>query len=331
MTIYGWDMSHYDSPDIGNAVSQGISFLTHKINGDADDPEAGQWWANVRNLPESVVLGGYSVFRPDRPGSIESKADAFLARLDTMCAGWRNRDAFILQLDAEIWNGDSGTKPSISQCNAFCDRLVARTGAKYVPIGYLPKWVYGDVSSFRYPVWASAYVSGSGGFKALYPGDSSSKWSGYGKLVSILQYTSSATIGGQTTCDANAFRGTINQLKTLVTPGWSNDMPLTTDDLDAIEARVLHAVKSWTEEDPDSTTDPKGQGRVGGWIRMANQRERNRFEEVKGILAAGVPAQVDVVALASALDALLPDVSVTKETVEQAFRDAFGSLPPATS
>ena len=48
-------------------------------------------------------------------------------------------------------------------------------------------------------------------------------------------------------------------------------------DLDMTRAEVIAAVdealRGWSEENPDSTTTPKGVGRVGGWIRMANARE----------------------------------------------------------
>lgn len=233
-------MSHYDAPSIGNAVSQGISFITHKIGGDSTDQEADEWWAGVRGLPSSVVLGGYWVLYPGNP---IGRADAFLARLDLVCPGWRDRDAFILQVDAEIWGGDASTKPSIAECNTFADRLVSKTGGKYVPIGYLPKWVYGDASSFRYPLWASSYVSGSGAFKSLYPGDTSSRWNGYGRSPVILQYTSSATIGSQTTCDANAFRGTVLDLKRLVTPGGTMAL-LDSDDYTNIAAAVVGRLNS---------------------------------------------------------------------------------------
>jgi hypothetical protein len=45
-------------------------------------------------------------------------------------------------------------------------------------------------------------------------------------------------------------------------------------------------------------------------------------------LTGGVKANVDVLALATALDELIPDVTVTPETVEQAFRRAFGNTQP---
>jgi hypothetical protein len=216
MTIYGWDMSHYDAPSIGSAVSEGISFITHKAGGDANDAEIGAWWNGVKGLRSKVLLGAYWVLYPGNP---TGRADAFLARLDSQCPGWRD-GAFILQVDCEKWGGDSGTVPGKADIKAFCDRLVSKTGGKFRPIVYAPKWVYGDsLNGLGYPLWASAYVNGSGGFKALYPGDSSSKWNAYsGAVPAILQYTSSAKIGGQTTCDANAYKGTLAQLTSLVTP-----------------------------------------------------------------------------------------------------------------
>jgi hypothetical protein len=228
MTIFGWDLSHYDAPSIGDAVSEGFSFFTHKAGGDANDTEIASWWSGVKSLSTSkALLGAYWVLYP---GSASSRADQFLARLDATCSGWRNRP-FMLQVDCEEWSGDSGTVPSKADIKTFCDRLVAKM-PKLKPIVYAPEWVYGDkLSGLGYPLWASSYVSGSGTAKALYPGDSSSKWGAYsGQTPKILQFTSSAKIAGQTTCDANAFRGTLAQLTALVAPGWETEMPLTSAD-----------------------------------------------------------------------------------------------------
>lgn len=357
MTIFGWDMSHFDSPSIGNAVSQGISFFTHKAGGDSStgDAELDDWWANVKDLPQSVVLGAYWVLRPDLMASAASEADNFLARLDAVCKGWRDRDAFILQLDAEEWNGNSVTKPSINQCNAFCDRLVARTSGRYTPVGYLPKWVYGSVSSFRYPVWASSYVSDAGAFKSLYPGDGSSRWNAYGKPVSILQYSSSATIGGQTTCDANAFRGSVADLKQLVTPGGESMSFIDTqDDFNkamntwaGTSAGALAICKAVMTTDnvlsaPNAATSDNKFWAPGTFLQntyLAAVSGRDYAasdvatgKAIQADLADGVPANVDVAALATALDALLPDVTIDEQTVINAFRDmATAAQPPAAS
>lgn len=221
MTLFGWDMSHYDDPDIGTAVSEGYSFITHKAGGDATDQELGAWWSSVRGLGSNVVLGAYWVQYPGHP---QDRADAFLERLDDVCHGWRDRDAFILQDDCEKWNNNSSTMPGKSDIKAFCDRLVSRTKGVYRPVVYAPRWAYGDsLSGLGYPLWASNYVDGSGYGSSLYAkagGDSSSRWGAYsGQVPAILQFSSSAKVGGQSTCDVNAFRGTLAQLKSLVTPG----------------------------------------------------------------------------------------------------------------
>jgi hypothetical protein len=226
MTIFGWDLSHYDAPGIGDAVAEGFTFFTHKAGGDANDAEIGTWWSGVKGLSTTkALLGAYWVLYP---GSAASRADQFLARLDATCSGWRNRP-FILQVDCEEWSGDASTVPTKSDIKTFCDRLVAKM-PKLKPIVYAPEWVYGDkLSGLGYPLWASSYVSGSGAASKLYPGDSSSKWHAYsGQTPAILQFTSSATIAGQTTCDANAYRGSLAQLTALVAPGWkAEDVELT--------------------------------------------------------------------------------------------------------
>lgn len=229
MTIFGSDVSHFDAPDTRAMFGEGIVFQTHKAGGDRNDPELAEWWNHVKDMelppsgragstgPTKPLLGAYWVLYPGRP---LQRADEFIARLDAQCPGWRD-GPFILQADCEKWNGDPTTVPPVSDVNAFCDRLVARM-PKLRPIGYLPDWVYGDISRFRYPLWSSKYVRGSGPYQSLYPGDNAKQWGAYGgKEPDILQYTSSATIGGQTTCDANAFCGTLDQLIKLLAPGWA--------------------------------------------------------------------------------------------------------------
>lgn len=223
MTIFGWDLSHFDLPSIGDAVDEGFSFFTHKAGGDANDAEIAAWWKSVKDLPTGkALLGAYWVLYP---GHGSGAGDAFVARLDATCPGWRNRP-FILQLDCEEWNGNSATVPSKTEIKAACDRLVDLM-PKLKPIVYAPEWVYGQkLAGLTYPLWASSYVTGSGAASKLYPGDSSTKWHSYsGQTPKILQFTSSAKIAGQTTCDANAYRGTLAELTALVAPGWKTEVP----------------------------------------------------------------------------------------------------------
>lgn len=227
VTLFGCDLSHYDATDFRGAVAEGFTFMTHKAGGDADDPEIGAWWALMKPLRAKVLLGAYWVQYPGNPAG---RADAFLARLDATCPGWRD-GPFILQADCEKWGGNAATMPGKADIKAFCDRLHAKM-PKLAPIVYAPQWAYGDsLTGLGYPLWASSYVTGSGPASTLYPGDTSTRWGAYsGQVPKILQFTSSATIAGQTTCDANAFRGTLAQLMALTAPGWSTDMPLDATD-----------------------------------------------------------------------------------------------------
>jgi hypothetical protein len=340
MTIYGWDMSHYDAPSIGDAVSEGFVFITHKVGGDVLDDEIDAWWSSVKKLGADVLLGAYWVLYP---GSPTSRADAFLARLDVTCPGWRSRP-FILQVDCEKWNNNADTMPSKADIKTFCDRLVAKC-PKLRPVVYAPKWVYGDkLTGLGYPLWESAYVSGAGVASKLYPGDNSSKWAAYsGQIPEILQFTSSATIAGQTTCDANAYRGTFAQLKALLAPGWTEDMPLARDD--AMVVWNTDIVKA-----PDGSKNADGTPNVnwtpGSYLywtyRAATQTRDAAQASLAVVQAIAARPDVDEVALAAALTgpvvagivAALPSgdqVSQAEVTaaVEAAFAKAFGPAVPS--
>lgn len=321
MTIYGTDMSHYDAAPVSlgaSLVAEGFAFATHKAGGDANDAEIAAWWDAVKGKRGSLLLGAYWVLYP---GNGAGRADQFLARLDATCDGWRN-GPFVLQADCEKWSGDAGTVPSKSDIKAFCDRLVARC-PKLRPIVYAPKWVYGnDLSGLGYPLWASAYVNGSGAASELYPGDGSSKWDAYsGQVPAVLQFTSSATIAGQTTCDANAYRGTLAQLTALVAPGWAEDMDLTSDNL----ADIAQAVASKMHLDYSTPTSGLG--------KDVTASEGRIVAAIKAVIptAAQITASV-VAALPPAATGGLTIEQVEEACsvgVEAAFAHAFPSGAPA--
>ncbi len=322
MTVFGWDMSHFDSPSIGGAIADGIQFVTHKAGGDSNDAELGAWWDGVKGLdPRVCLLGAYWVLYPGTPAS---RADSFIARLDSQCPGWRDRP-FLLQVDCEKWNGDPGTVPGKSDIRSFCDRLVQRM-PKLRPVVYAPKWVYGSMlDGLDYPLWASSYVTGQGGFKALYPGDGDSRWNAYsGQRPAILQYTSSATIGGQTFSDANAFRGTLAQLTALVAPGWSDMATLDAEDL----ANIRNAIWGY-DLDPSSGNSYSAGGAL--WTVFGRTGELNALPAQLDALNAAVAAipGTDAAALAAevvagVLAGLTPEViaAIPAELAQQVV-DAF--------
>lgn len=294
MTIYGWDMSHYDAASIGGAVGEGFVFITHKAGGDDSDAELDDWWAGVRKLGGGVLLGAYWVLLPGNP---VGRADAFLNRLDAACPGWRDRP-FILQVDCEKWGGDASTVPSKAEIKAFCDRLVAKV-PKLRPIVYAPEWVYGDrLAGLGYPLWASSYVTGSGAASKLYPGDGSSRWHAYsGQTPAVLQFTSSATIAGQTTCDANAFRGSLAQLTALVAPGWDDDV----EPIDLLNYDPNDPAKgvpnAFDDKDKNPTVSVRTALYNGYLIPMRIEDKVEALAKVVAGLATGAALEADVDAL----------------------------------
>lgn len=221
MPIFGWDASHYDwdrgSMNLAAAVRDGIVFGTHKIGEGfryADDRYT-DWYSRARAAGVGL-LGAYYV---NLPGDQQTQADRFLALLDSEAPGWRT-GPFVLQVDAEKFDY-MDRAPNPTEIRAFCDRLVARTASRFRPVVYAPRWVYGDtLRGLGYPLWASNYGSNpTVHYRQAYPGDGSTRWVAYsGQTPTILQYGSRCTIGSQTICDANAFRGTLEQLRALVTP-----------------------------------------------------------------------------------------------------------------
>lgn len=311
MTIFGWDASHYDAvPQGSRVVAEGFKFMTHKAGGDANDAELGAWWNALKGFRSSLLLGAYWV---QYPGSPSDRADRFIARLDDQCPGWRD-GPFILQVDCEIWGGNTATKPGRADIKAFCDRLRVRA-PKLVPIVYAPKWAYGDsLSGLGYPLWASSYVNGVGTASDLYPGDASGRWGIYsGQVPAILQFTSSATIAGQTTCDANAYRGTLAQLTALLAPGFIEE-DIVSAGIDKTDVAVM--VKEFRNTGGSGILSDTERIFIGKQVaaELAGQ-----FTSITALLA-GLPTEV-VEALAGA--------EHTDEEIAAALRAALGDRADA--
>lgn len=224
MAIFGWDISNFDHGrgpvDMKAAVAAGISFATHKIGEGVDytDPFFARWWGQARGVVP--VLGAYYV---NHPGNQITQADRFLTLLDQQAPGWRE-GPFLLQVDAEKFPY-MDRAPNLAEIRQFCDRLVERTGGRFRPVVYAPRWLYGDtLRGLGFPLWASAYVNAVGvPFRAAYTGDGDYRWAPYsGQTPAIWQYGSQTRIGSQVTCDANAFRGSVADLISLVYPGGSD-------------------------------------------------------------------------------------------------------------
>lgn len=272
MTIFGWDASHYDGTlslaTMQRAKSEGIEFFTHKLGEGANQSDNDLTAAGALTNAKSAgisVLGGYWFCHGDSPAV--AQADLFVAVADAMVPWWRTHPHWVWQPDCETESGHG--KPSPTWIKEFSDRLTAKTGR--LVIVYASHGMYANtLTGLAHPLWNANYPSSrQAGFKDLYPGDSYSGWTKYsGQTPEIAQYSSTATIAGKTTCDANAFRGTLAQLQALVTgvpgaptnpstPDTGDDMATAQEIVDAYFAHKLpdgQTIDAWYQANDARTS-----------------------------------------------------------------------------
>lgn len=350
---WGVDRSHFDSPGgAAEIVAEGFGFMTHKAGGDSPDAELNTWWNGAKPHRADILLGAYWVLYPNHGAGA---GDAFIDRLDSQCPGWRD-GPFILQLDCEEWNSDPSTMPDVGEIRACANRL-RQLAPKLMPIVYAPKWAYGNsLSGLGYPLWSSAYTSAHGAASAIYPGDSYSGWDAYSGIVpTIAQFSSTATVNGDSTTDVNCFKGTQEELAALLAPGFVVVEASQVELADNVGSPArpnrtvgqllndLEGVRDWgiadtIGADPQyshvTPTSPLGKMltaavAVPGLVTAISALQ-SAVASIQAQLTAGVTANVNVPALAAALDALLPDVTIDEATVVAAFRDmASAASAPA--
>lgn len=321
MTLFGWDASHYDgrlSPSIlAGARSEGIAFFTHKIGeglldteGTYDDTALAA--ARTAGIP---LIGGYLV--PRSNASAADQVDHWIGLADAGEPWWRDFPGWFWQIDLERWSYDA--VPAAVGI-AAAQLLRAKTG-KWT-ILYASQGQYGNqLAAWDGPMWNAHYTN-----SAAYPGDNwSAGWGSYsGKEPTFLQYTSSATIAGLTTCDRNAFRGTLDQLLALtsgdgmsahteaVLDAWAVGNPKASDGTavepvvwevrrearekaaDATQAQILAAVKALGSPDPTAiAAELAGNAAFVGAITAALAGLVPTLEELRGIVDAAVKARLD--------------------------------------
>ncbi|MGW2664153.1 glycoside hydrolase family 25 protein [Nocardia tengchongensis] len=202
MTIFGIDISNNNGPDIDLAqvAREGFQFVFAKVT--EGDGFVDYTWPRYRDAAHTngLLVAGYHYLRAD--ADIDAQADLYLEHLG---------DAATM-VDFEADSGDLTTFWS------FVDAVNARGRA--INLSYVPRWYWQRIGSpdlSNVPgLIQSSYVYGSGPASALYPGDDSPFWIGFGgKTVDILQFTDAAMVAGHRV-DADAFTGTLDQLRALL-------------------------------------------------------------------------------------------------------------------
>lgn len=200
--IFGPDISNNNGfVDIAQIQREGFDFVFAKVSEGSTFKDT--YWARTRDECQrlGLIVAGYHYVKTDDPNR---QADNFVSTL-----GDRSIPAM---LDFEANSGGIGNYWAVK--NAIEARGVT------VRLSYIPRWYWQqigqpDLSSVPGLI-QSSYVNGTGYASVLYPGDTSSMWNGFGgRNVDILQFTDKALIAGMS-LDANAFRGTPDQLRELL-------------------------------------------------------------------------------------------------------------------
>lgn len=199
MTIFGPDISNNnDVVDIDRVADEGFDFVWAKVSEGAGFKD--RFWAHTRDwcAQRGLLCIGYHYVKTD---DANTQASNFVNN------GGGNK----VMLDFEAGSGGMNNFWAIT--NAFSRRGVD------VVLSYIPRWYWSgtmgspDLSDIPGLLIQSSYVGGaSASASAMYPGDGSRFWNGFGgKAVDILQFTDKALIAGKS-MDANAYRGTKAEL-----------------------------------------------------------------------------------------------------------------------
>lgn len=202
---FGIDISHHQSRslDLARCRAEGIEFVFMKATEGASFVDEDF----VLNLAEAraagLLVAAYHYVRSNASAAAQVELLVNVVPLDVPVV-----------LDVETNSG------GVSLVRELVDRLRAR--GYRVPLLYLPRWYWQQLGSPSLvglpPLWSSRYPDTAvDDLRDEWADVPSHYWNGYGGLdVAVLQFTSSARVAGYAPLDANAFRGTREELSRLL-------------------------------------------------------------------------------------------------------------------
>ena len=209
ITLYGVDISNVNDGstnrmNLAEIVAEGFSFIEAKVSQGSDFQDAD--WPRTRDFCQSngITLVGYHYLDQTNPVTQASN-----------CLNWLGDKSIPLMLDVE--NGGGNYANLVAVLNAI------ESQGGHVALTYLPQWYWsqeGKPNIAQLPgLVSSAYPGGTGTAAGIYTthgGDSGSGWNGYGGGTPVIwQFTDQAQVAG-TYLDADAYRGTLTQLRQLL-------------------------------------------------------------------------------------------------------------------
>lgn len=343
MTIFGWDASHYDgeltTAILEKAKAEGIEFFSHKIGEGLSNTDTTAAGALVAARDAGIrVIGGYYFIHS---GDMVAQAQRCIDLADRYVPWWRTFPGWFWQTDAEY--DTAGHLPSPAEVKLFSDTLATRSGRRVIV--YASHGEYGDrLVGLGHSLWNANYPSTRrAGFKDLYPGNSYAGWTAYsGQTPVIAQYTSSATIAGLPTCDANAFRGTIDDLLALIAPATTDPGDATMAGFDASDAKFLLTYKGLPATNPTESLGSAILGTQNGVASLvASQAAQDKqlatlLAAVTALSAGAGGGSVDTAAVIAAVrdegakeSALVADLLARLAAAEHAAASALDGPPAA--
>jgi GH25 family lysozyme M1 (1,4-beta-N-acetylmuramidase) len=204
MTIWGYDVSDYQGVfDMQAAKNAGFDFVIIKAT------EGNSWRSKYfagnlqRALDADMLVAAYHYQRGSH--SAQSQADNIMSMVPKFVG---------VIPDVEANGGNLALTADIMS------RVTARGWLH--PMSYIPKWYWQSIGSPTMrgmkPLWQSHYPDNIGGTpQQIYLRVPTSYWNPFGEQeIKVLQFSSASTVANRKPIDANAFRGSLAELATLL-------------------------------------------------------------------------------------------------------------------
>lgn len=307
--------------NVATLPGQGISFFLVKIT------EGSGWYRAAYHdfaaaaKQAGLLFSAYHFLRAESPGQAQA-----VWTQQCMGADW---GVVPVMLDWET--SVARTRAGVATANAYISEARRRGGK--IALNYLPRWYWAEIGSPNLaeagPVSTLALIQSSygqnpaGSPASIYPGDASSRWTGFGGLpVSILQFGSNARIAGYSAAlDINAYRGARAEL---ARRGWFYDPTPEEPDMDPTTVVPLPENIDYPDGDPAGwqKSGATGQPTLALLLHSINARlveigkvsagELARFNSLLSEVDQSEEALAEVKALLAAIQAGDPDALADK-------------------